>query len=108
MNNLEMTRPVWVDINLDHIAHNICEVKRSVNKNTIVSAVIKADGYGHGAVHIAKTLLENGADRLAVATLSEALQLRKAYPEDEIMILGYTPNELIESVITNNLIHNLL
>lgn len=107
MNRMQSTRPVWAEINLDHLAHNIKEVKRSVKEGTLVTAVIKADGYGHGAVHIGKTLLENGADRFAVATLSEAIQLRRAFPMTEIMILGYTPNELAEEVIDNGLIQTI-
>ncbi len=107
MNRMQSTRPVWAEINLDHLAHNINEVKRSVKESTLVTAVIKADGYGHGAVHIGRTLLENGADRFAVATLSEALQLRNAYPETEIMILGYTPSELAADVIENRLIQTI-
>lgn len=107
MNNLQSTRPVWAEINLDHLAHNIKEVKRSVKEGTLVTAVIKADGYGHGAVHIGKTLLENGADRFAVATLSEAVQLRNAFPKTEIMILGYTPNELAAEVIEKDLIQTI-
>ena len=50
-----LTRPVWVDINLNHLAHNISEVKRVVKSGALISAVIKADGYGHGAVQIGQT-----------------------------------------------------
>ena len=52
---------------------------------------------------IGKTLLENGADRFAVATLSEAIQLRKYYPEIPIMILGYTPADFAEDVVRGNI-----
>ncbi len=87
------TRPVWAEINLDHLAHNIREVRRVTAKQTKIMAVIKADGYGHGASVIGQTLFDNGADRFAVATLSEAIRLRQAYPKTPILILGYTPNE---------------
>lgn len=107
MNILKQSRPVWAEINLDNLAHNIGEVKKNVKPGTLVSAVIKADGYGHGAVHIAKTLLENGADRFAVATLSEAIQLRKAYKDTPILILGYTPNELAQEVVAYDLIQTV-
>lgn len=107
MNRMQPTRPVWAEINLDHLAYNINEVKKNIKKGTLITAVIKADGYGHGAVHIGKTLLENGADRFAVATLSEALQLRKAFSMTEIMVLGYTPNELAADVIENGLIQTV-
>lgn len=97
------TRPVWAEINLDHLAHNIQEVRRVTSQTAQVCAVIKADGYGHGAVQIAKTLLENGADRFAVATLSEAIQLRKHFGQVPILVLGYTPEENASQVLTNDL-----
>lgn len=103
----KLTRPVWADINLDHLAHNIQEVRRVTKKDTLVSAVIKADGYGHGATAIGKTLLENGADRFAVATLSEALQLRKVFDETVIMVMGYTPSALIDEAIDNRIIQTV-
>lgn len=102
-----ITRPVWAEINLDNLAHNIREVRRVTRPETKVTAVIKADGYGHGAAIIGKTLLENGADRFAVATLSEGIQLRKAYPQTEILVLGYTPAELASTVIAHGLIQTL-
>lgn len=104
---IKLTRPVWAEINLDHLAHNIREVRRVTDKKALVTAVIKADGYGHGAVQIGKTLLENGADRFAVATLSEALSLRKAFKETEIMVLGYTPNSLIDEAIEKDIIQTV-
>lgn len=102
-----LNRPVWVEINLDNLAHNISEVRRVTRDGTKVTAVIKADGYGHGAVVIAQTLLENGADRLAVATLTEAVQLRKTYPETEILVLGYTEESSIRLAVENRLIQTI-
>jgi len=104
---MKLSRAVWAEINLDNLAHNMQEVRRVTKKSSLISAVIKADGYGHGAVHIAQTLLDNGANRLAVATLSEAIELRCAFPAIEIMILGYTPNELAKEVIENNIIQTI-
>lgn len=100
----KISRPVWVEVNLDHLAHNMREVRRLTKPGAKCMAVIKADGYGHGATEIAQTLLENGADRFAVATLSEAVQLKKRFPEIEILVLGYTPDHLLDVVIDNNLI----
>lgn len=104
---MELNRAVWAEINLDNLAHNISEVRRVTNKGAKVTAVIKADGYGHGASEIAKTLLENGADRLAVATLTEAVSLRKRYKEVEILVLGFTEEESIDLAIQNNLIQTI-
>ena len=88
-----MSRPVWVEINLDYLAHNMQEVKKLVKDEALITAVIKADGYGHGAGIIGKILLENGADRFAVATFNEALELRAIYPDIPILVLGYTLEE---------------
>lgn len=98
-----ISRPTWVEINLDHLKNNIEEVRRVTDKNALVTAVVKADAYGHGALKVIDTLLENGADRLAVATLNEAIEIRSKYEDVEILILGYTPEELIDEVIKNNL-----
>ncbi len=103
----KLTRPVWVDINLDNLAHNMREVRRVTSPKSLVSAVIKADGYGHGALFIAQTLLDNGADRFAVATLSEAIQLKRAFSTTEIMVLGYTPDDLIDGAIENDIIQTV-
>lgn len=100
-------RPVWAEINLDNLKHNIGEVRRVVKKDTIICAVIKADGYGHGAVEIADTLLASGADRIAVATLTEALQLRKSGKTAPLMVMGYTPDEQAELVVDNNIIQTV-
>lgn len=107
MNLSKLPRPVWAEINLDNLSHNIREVRRVTKEGVMVTAVIKADGYGHGAVEIAKVLLENGADRFAVATLSEAIQLRKNYSETEILILGYTPSDSFEEVLDYNITQTL-
>lgn len=104
---MKLSRAVWAEINLDNLAHNMREVRRVTNINTKVTAVIKADGYGHGAVAIAETLLENGADRFAVATLSEAIQLKNVFSDIEIMVLGYTPDNLAEDLIKYNIIQTI-
>lgn len=88
-----MARPTWIEIDLDRLAHNMREIRRVVQPGKLVTAVIKANGYGHGAVEIGQTLLDNGADRFAVATFTEALELRRAYPEVPILVLGYTREE---------------
>jgi len=104
---MNLNRPVWIEVNLDHLAHNISEVRRLTPSDALVTAVIKADGYGHGAVEIGQTLLDNGADRFAVATLTEAVQLRKRFKTVPILILGYTEAESIHLAIENDLIQTV-
>lgn len=103
MYDLKQIRPAYVEINLDHLAHNIREVRRLAAKDAQVMAVIKADGYGHGAVKIAQTLLDNGADRLAVAVLDEAIELRQAGCKVPVFVLGYTQAERAQEVVSHDL-----
>ncbi|MDI7274585.1 MAG: alanine racemase [Anaerolineae bacterium] len=85
------TRPTWVEIDLEAIAHNVRELCAIVGPKVRLMAVLKADGYGHGAVKVARTALNNGASWLGVACLSEGLALRQAGLDAPILILGYTP-----------------
>ena len=70
--------------------------------------VVKANGYGHGAVGIAPALMESGAAYLAVATLTEAMELRQAYPGYPIFILGHTPERLSAVVVENNITQTVI
>ena len=94
----------WAEINLDNIAHNIREIRRITHKNPKIMGVVKADAYGHGVLEGTRTLLANGAERLAVSMLDEAIQLRRNGIEAPILILGYTDpiraNEIIENDVT--------
>ncbi|MBU3213612.1 alanine racemase [Clostridium estertheticum] len=95
-------RPAWAEVDLDKLAHNMREIRR-ITKSKKIMAVVKADAYGHGAVDVAPVLLENGANSLAVAMLSEAMELRRSGIECPIMILGFTPPELIDNLLKYNI-----
>ena len=86
-------------IDLDAICHNIREVKRVVGEGVKVMPVIKADGYGHGAVPIAKELNKIGVDAFAVAILEEGITLRNNGIRQPILILGYTSEYQYSSLI---------
>jgi len=96
---MKQKRPVWVEIDLDAVAHNVREIRRITSPQAKVMAIVKADGYGHGAEPVARVALENGAERLGVAILSEALALRQAGIQVPILVLGYTPEEQAEEVV---------
>lgn len=81
----------WAEINLDHIAHNYRVIRQHTDKHAMVCCVIKADGYGHGAVELAKLYERLGADWFAVSNIEEAMQLRNAGIRLPVLILGYTP-----------------
>lgn len=91
-------RPVWAEIDVDAIEDNIKEIKKIVKDKEIIG-VVKADAYGHGAIDTASILLENGADRLAVAVISEAIELRENGITNPLMILGYTPLSFKEDLV---------
>lgn len=93
----------WAEVNLDNIAHNVREIKRIVDKNAELLAVVKADAYGHGVMEVSKILLENGVSRLAVSMLDEAIQLRKNGIEVPILVLSYTDPNRAEEIIDNGI-----
>lgn len=97
------TRRLWAEINMNCIEHNYLEIKKNLDKNIKICCVIKADGYGHGAVTIAKKYHELGADFFAVSNLDEAIELRKAKLEEPILILGYTPADRAEDLANYNI-----
>lgn len=88
----------FVKINLNAIRHNIQEVKRRVADGTKVMAVVKADGYGHGAVRVAQALSDL-ADCYATATLPEAVELRENGVTHPILVLGYVSPREHETMI---------
>jgi len=98
-----LLRDTYVEINLDDIAYNMKKIKEVVGNDVSIAAVVKANGYGHGAVDIAETIMENGGDYLAVATLTEAIELRNYYIDYKIFIMGYTPDEYLEYVVENKI-----
>ncbi len=68
----------WAEINCDAMRHNFSEIKQSLNPDTKICCVVKADGYGHGASFVAKELERIGAEWFAVSNLEEAIRLAEA------------------------------
>lgn len=87
----EAIRPVWAEINLSNLDYNIKNIIAKVGEDKQIIGVIKADGYGHGSVEVAKILRENGVKTFAIATLQEAITLRENGITEEIIMLGLTP-----------------
>ena len=98
----KIMRPVWAEINLDNIEYNIKNIVNQSEGREVI-AVVKADAYGHGAIDIVDTLLENGVSRLAVAVITEGIELRKNNVNAPIMILGYTPITFAKELINYNI-----
>ena len=96
-NTIERQR-AWVEIDLNALAHNVRTIKSLLSPQTALMAVVKADAYGHGVQAVAQTVLQNGADWLAVATLTEGIELRQAEINCPILVLGAvnSAEEIIE------------
>ncbi len=93
----------WAEINLDILAENMREIRRVTKRSAKIMAVVKADAYGHGAIETARVLLENGADKLAVSMLDEAIELRQNGITAPILILGHTDPRRISQLIENDI-----
>lgn len=93
---------VYADIDLDAIYENVKNAKALLKKDTKMMAIVKADGYGHGAVEVARQIDEL-VDAYGVAILEEGIELRKAGFTKPILILGYTPKPLYPAMIRNDI-----
>lgn len=96
-------RDTWAEIDLDCVKENVQQMKSLLPQDVALMAVVKANGYGHGDIQIAKAAIEGGASYLAVAFLDEALALRKKGINDPILVLGATRAEYINIAGKNNI-----
>src|SRR5688572_17224496 len=90
-------------VDLDAVAANVGYFRRLVSAGTRIVAVVKADGYGHGAVAVSKTALAAGASHLAVATVAEGEALRQAGVDAPVMLLGPIDRSEIGSALDASL-----
>jgi len=88
-------------IDLTALVHNYQELRRLAAPSAKMMAVVKADGYGHGAVRVSQTALENGADWLAVARISEVVQLRDSGIGAPLLLFGICFPEQISYLVEN-------
>ncbi len=100
---MDLTRPTWIEIDLDILDKNYEEIRRIVPESSDIMAIVKADGYGLGAVNIVRALMDKGVKRYGVATLSEALNIKSKVPHAQILVMGYTPEYLAKVAIENNI-----
>jgi alanine racemase len=93
-----VTRWAWVDVDLTAVAHNVEVLCRRVAPADLW-AVVKADGYGHGAVPVARAALGAGASGLCVALTQEARQLRDAGVDAPVLLLSEQPVDEIAEIL---------
>jgi len=82
-------RPIWAEINLDRAIENSQEIRSFVGPDVMIMAIVKANGYGHGALPISLEI-EESVDMFGAAIMEEAFQLREGGIKKPILILGYT------------------
>lgn len=99
-----ITRPVWAEVDLEKIRYNFRELKKALSQGTIVMAVVKADAYGHGVIPVARALVKEGAERLAVALPDEGLELREAGFTLPIQVLGEILSQQYQLMVDYDLI----
>ena len=93
---------VQANVNLDAIKHNLLEIRKKLSDDTKLMVIIKADAYGHGAVPLAKVIGDSGKiDCYGVAIIEEAVELREAGINKPILVLGYTPKEQYDLVVSH-------
>ncbi|OOB76819.1 MAG: alanine racemase [Epulopiscium sp. Nuni2H_MBin003] len=94
---------VIAEVDLNAIRHNYKQIRKNLPRDVEIMGVVKADGYGHGAIEVAKILQREGVNRFAVAIAKEAEELRVSGIKSPILVLGYTPVADIEMLIVNDL-----
>ena len=87
-------RPVWVEVSLKAIAHNLRTVRKHIGPKPEILAVVKSNAYGLGAVPVTKALEKAGANRFGVTCSNEGIELREAGVRRPILVLtGFWPGE---------------
>ena len=104
---LESYSRAWAEIDYQAIQHNVNEVQKLVG-NTKIMGIVKANAYGHGDVACTKALEKSGVDFFGVSSVDEALHLRDAGIQSDILVLGYTPKEHFHYLMEQNIVQSLV
>jgi len=96
------SRPLWAEIDLAAVRAN-ARLLANAASPAALCAVVKADAYGHGAVHVGRVALEGGASWLAVATVEEGVELRDAGISAPVLLLSEPPPEAMRDVVEASL-----
>lgn len=100
----KLTRSVWAEVSLDNIAYNVRQFRDFIGPNCELMAVVKANGYGHGALETAYTMIANGTNWLAVALPEEAVRLRRGGITAPILVLGAVSADELDVCVAQDLV----
>jgi alanine racemase len=95
---VSVIRPAYAEIDLDAIAHNARVLSR-IAGSAQLCAVVKADGYGHGAVPVASELRRSGVALLAVALVTEGVELREGGVDGAVLVLSECPDDQVDLAV---------
>ena len=98
----------WIEINISQLKRNYSYYKKSLKRDADIMAVIKADAYGHGDIQVARILSDLGVKLFAVSNIDEAVGLREAGIQGEILILGYSSPVYINTIKKLNLTQTIV
>lgn len=104
---MEHLRTTRAEINLDNLNYNIGVLRQELGPDVEPMAIIKADAYGHGAVMMMGYMMKYGLRYFGVASLNEALELRRAHKDGEILVLGLSPDHLLHYGAENNILQTI-
>jgi alanine racemase len=102
MADADAFRPAWAEVDLDAVRANVRSF-RALVEPAALCAVVKADGYGHGAIAVSRAALEAGADCLAVALVEEGVELREAGIDAPIIVLSEPVPDAARTVVRHAL-----
>ena len=100
---MEHLRSTRAEINLDNLKYNIDRCREEIGPDVEPMAIIKADCYGHGAVVMMEYMMKYGLKYFGVASLNEAMELRRFHKEGEILVLGLSSDHLLKYGVENNI-----
>ena len=101
--NNNFLRPAYLEIDLGALVFNVRSIRKKLGKSVQMLAVVKADGYGHGAYQVSRVVLENGADSLGVAIVEEGVELRKKGVKAPIVNLYPEPHQRARKIVEYDL-----
>ena len=107
MNDIRTAPRAWAEIDLNALVNNYRTLQKAAGGAKMM-CVIKGDAHGHGAVPLGLALAKEGADAFGVAALSEGIALRKAGIEQPVLVLGWTPAQLADQLVSYRLTQSIL
>lgn len=98
----------WAEIDLSKVEHNVEEIRKLIPKTTKIMGIVKANSYGHGDIELSRALQACGVDFFGVSSIDEAVHLREAGINEDILVLGYTPPEHFHFLAEMNIKQTLI